>query len=518
MYEDYDAIVIGSGLGGLTAGALFAHAGHRVLVLEQNDTFGGAATTYHRGAMTIEASLHETTDPRTTADPKGEIFEALDLYQDIEFVPTGDFYEVRCPLIGAPLIIPHGIDALGDCLTERYPDKTDSIRRFLKQVDGIQSAMRIFMEKHDGMWWLAHGAELPFRLWPVLRDMRASVSTVLDRYFGENEAIKIALAANLPYYADDPDQMWWLAYAVAQGGFLYGGGNYLKGGSQVLSDRLVDRICGDGGEALAGQTAVEILLDEQDRVSGVRYRPRAGGDDTVAHAPVVFANASPHVLENMLPAAHRDSFMAPYHGKPLSISLFSISLGLNRRPAELGLSAYSTAIIPKWMDQLSEFKHCAGLLGDMPSGRLPALMVVDYNHIDSGLIDGEQFPVSVVGVDRFANWEGLSDTDYHARKNAWLDAVIERLDEEWPGFADAVVQKDIATARTMHNYLNTPDGAIYGFAPNVPDRMPLSGPPGTPRTSIKGLWLASSYAGFGGFSGAMGAGGAAAKAALHELT
>ena len=42
MQGDYDAIVIGSGLGGLTADALFAHAGHRVLVLEQNQSFGGA--------------------------------------------------------------------------------------------------------------------------------------------------------------------------------------------------------------------------------------------------------------------------------------------------------------------------------------------------------------------------------------------------------------------------------------------------------------------------------------------
>ena len=41
MAKDYDAIVIGSGLGGLTAGALYARAGHRVLVLEQNDRFGG---------------------------------------------------------------------------------------------------------------------------------------------------------------------------------------------------------------------------------------------------------------------------------------------------------------------------------------------------------------------------------------------------------------------------------------------------------------------------------------------
>ena len=517
MHNDYDAIVIGSGLGGLTAGALFSHAGNRVLVLERNDTFGGAATTYHRGGMTIEASLHETAAPQAAADPKGEIFEALDLYQDIEFVPVGDFYEVRCSLIGSPLAIPHGPDALGDRLTERFLDEADSIRRFLKQLDSTQTAVQLLMEKHDGLWWLAHGAEFPFRLWSVLRDMRSSVSKVLERYFGDNEAIKLALAANLSYFSDDPDQMWWLMYAVAQSGFLQGGGNYIKGGSQVLSDQLVDRIREGGGEALAGQIAIEILLGEQGEASGVRYRSRAGGEDTVAHAPVVFGNASPHAVESMLPAAERGSFMAPYRGKPLSTSLFSITLGLNRRPSELGVSSYSTMIIPEWMERLSDYKHCAGLFADMPSGRLPALGVCDYSHIDSGLIDGELFPVSVAGVDRLTNWEGLGDEDYHARKNAWLDAVIGRLDKEWPGFTNAVVQREIATARTMHEYLNTPGGAIYGFAPNVPERSLLSGPPRTPKTSIKGLWLASSYAGMGGFTGAMGSGGWAAKSALHDF-
>ena len=78
MDDNFDAIVIGSGLGGLTAGALFTgDHGKRVLVLEQNETFGGAATTYHRGGMTVEASLHETTDPRQTVDSKGAIFEAI---------------------------------------------------------------------------------------------------------------------------------------------------------------------------------------------------------------------------------------------------------------------------------------------------------------------------------------------------------------------------------------------------------------------------------------------------------
>jgi len=518
MLDNYDAVVIGSGLGGLTAGALFARAGHRVLVLEKNETFGGAATTYHRGNMTIEASLHETTDPRMTIDPKGEIFQTLGLYRDVEFVPVGDFYEVRCPRIGAPLAIPHGLDAIGDCLSTRFPREAKAIQRFLKGIRSIQEAMRIVMEKHDGLWWLAHSAVLPFRFWPVLRDMRSSLSEVLDGYFGDNEAIKIALAANLSYYSDDPEKMWWLAYAVAQGGFLCGGGNYLKGGSQGLSNRLVDIIRSEGGEAVAGRIAVEILLDERGEMSGVRHRPRVGEDDTITRAPVVFANASPHAIEGMLPAQERDTFMAPYRDKPLSISLFSINFGLNRRPSELGLSSYSTAVVPKWMEKLCDFKHNAELLADMPTGRLPVLMVVDYSSIDSGIVDGDMFPVSVVGVDRLANWAELSDAAYQTRKRAWLAAIVERLDKEWPGFRDATIERNFATARTMRDHLDTPDGAVYGFAPNVPDHLLLSGSPSTPKTSINGLWLASAFGGFGGFSGAMGAGGMAAKAAIRECS
>lgn len=112
MADQIDAIVIGSGLGGLTAGALHARAGKRVLLLERNTSFGGAASTYRHGAMTVEASLHETADPRLTVDSKGAVFEALDLYDDVEFAPVPDFFEVRSATIGAPFVMPHGFEAI----------------------------------------------------------------------------------------------------------------------------------------------------------------------------------------------------------------------------------------------------------------------------------------------------------------------------------------------------------------------------------------------------------------------
>jgi all-trans-retinol 13,14-reductase len=201
----------------------------------------------------------------------------------------------------------------------------------------------------------------------------------------------------------------------------------------------------------------------------------------------------------MLPEPRREVFMAPYRDKSVSISLFSITLGLARPPVDLGVTSYSTILTPDWVTELRDFKHCAALLADAPTDRLPVLGVCDHHQIDSGLrTDGALFTLNIVGVDRLSNWEHVDDDAYQQHRDAWLDAVIARLDTEWPALAAAVRERHMATAKTMHEILNTPGGAVYGFAPNAPDGMPRGGPLGSPTTSIDRLWLASAYSGVGG--------------------
>jgi hypothetical protein len=63
------------------------------------------------------------------------------------------------------------------------------------------------MSEHqdDRNWWLWNAPTLPWRLWPLIRDRRATVGEVLRHLFGDDEAVKFALASNLAYYADDPE-------------------------------------------------------------------------------------------------------------------------------------------------------------------------------------------------------------------------------------------------------------------------------------------------------------------------
>ena len=511
MTERFDAIVIGAGLGGLTAGALFAHAGKRVLLLERNSVFGGAATTYRHGAMTVEASLHETADPRQTLDPKGAVFEALDLYDDVEFVPAPDIYEVRGPIIGAPFVLLQGFEAIQAALTDRFPHQERNIKRFLRHMRRAMKALDYLGGGHSALWQITHAAELPLELWAVVRDFRSTLSEVFQRFFGDDEAIKIALAANVHYYTDNPDELWWLGYALGQGGYLEGGGNFIKGGSQRLSDHLVMAIRDEGGIAKPNCEVFAVELDNEGRATGVRYHAGKGGPVTLAEAPVIFANAAPHTVAEMLPEEAREGFMSPYHDRPLSISLCYAAFGLTRPPSELGLTHYATNLLPEWVQKLSDYKYSADLLADEPGDRMPVLAIVDYNQIDSEIRGDGLYTVSADCIDQFSNWEKLDAEAYDTRKEAWLAAILACLDREWPGFAAAVSESTFVTARSMREHLNTPDGVVYGFA--QPSRGEMRAPMQV-ATSVEGLWLASAFSGISGYSGAMGGGAAAARAAL----
>lgn len=516
MVPQYDAVVIGSGLGGLTAGAFMARAGASVLVLERNASLGGAATTYHRGPLIIEASLHETTPPDMAGDPKSELFDLIEDGHNLEMIEVPTFQEVRWHGLGSPFQLPHGFDSIQAALDARFPKERGNVHALLEQVRRIQRIPEFASPNHDLWWRIAHAAELPQDIWAAVRDVRASLSDVFARHFGDNEAIKFALCANLAYYSDDPDNFWWLAFALAQGGYMKAGGYYIRGGSQQLTDSLVAFIRNNGGTILAESPATQIELDTNGAVAAIWYRDAHKGLDAKALCDTLFANAAPHVITDMLPEASQSEFMAPFIGRPLSISLLSATIGLDRPASEFGVTSYSTVLVPDWMKRFADFKHSTPLFSENPNGRMPVSCVVDYGQIDSGLGADGLHPLNIVCPDRLENWEGLDDADYRARRASWLDALISQLDTEWPGLAGAVKASTLSTARTMHQHLNTPGGAIYGFAMIPPDRFPRK-PPINAKTSVPGLWLSSAYTGFGGFTGAIGGGIMAAKSAMRDL-
>ena len=503
----WDAIVVGSGLGGLAAGAAFARKGKRVLVLERLPNFGGAATIYRHGSLTMEASLHET-DGDTIFGPTSA-FAQLELQGAVEPVATDLFYEVRSSVFAGPVRVPHRLDAAEAELARCFPEARAGLDRYFATLRRLRLSMLDFSGSNG------RGAFIRLvvsgRLFELVRLRRRTLAEQLSICFSKHEPAKLALGAPLAYFDSDPAKLSFILFGAVTARYIESGSYYFRGGSHALTMALIRVVKEAGGEALRGRDVERILLDNQGQVAGVRHQ---GTDGEVREdlSPVVFGNAAPATLAEMLPDAQRVAFGERFARFEPSSSLFTVSLGLARPAADFGVGAYSTFVYPDAITRLDQLSAAAAVLAEEPGSALPPYVVVDYGRLDTGLRrdDGDPYLVTLSGVDRLSNWNGLEADAYDARRARWMNALIGDLDRRFPGIAAAVTQREMATARTLRYYLGTPQGEVYGFRP-TPERM-FARPP-TPRTSVPGLWIASAYTVSGGYAGAIQGGLMAARAA-----
>jgi phytoene dehydrogenase-like protein len=504
----WDAIIIGSGLGGLSAAAAFANRGKRVLVLERLANFGGAATVYRHGALTMEASLHET-DGDTVFGPNS-VFTRLGLTNAVKAIATDVFYEARGGALASPVQIPAGLDNAHESLSRSLPEAKAALDAYFRELKHLYRTLSDLEDMGSRGPSALLGSLFSGRLFELIADARRTVAERFDAVFGENETAKFALGAPIAYFDDDPAKLSFLLFAGVWSRYVESGSYYFKGGSRALSLALLNRVKESGGDARHNCSVVSILLDAKGRAAGIVYEDRSG-EQLEALASIVFAGAAPAGVADMLPEDKRERFAHQFLKFEPSISLFNVSLGLSRPASEFGVSAYSTFTYPDDMKRYSDFPRAAAVFGHEPFGAMPPYVIADYGRLDAGLRQPQDpYFVSLCGVDRLAWWDGLDEADEKARRARWIDTLIADVDRRYPGFAGAVSQTEIATARTMQKHLGTPSGEVYGFRP-TPSR--LFGRPPSAATSIEGLWISSAYTVSGGYSGAMHGGLMAADAA-----
>src|SRR5207344_3604663 len=107
------------------------------LVVERNASVGGAASTYKVGDLVVEASLHETSDPRDPLDPKHAILARIGVLDAVQWVPTGAIYEVRGGPVGRPFVLPDGFTAARTALADRFPSAKSGIAAVLGDIERI---------------------------------------------------------------------------------------------------------------------------------------------------------------------------------------------------------------------------------------------------------------------------------------------------------------------------------------------------------------------------------------------
>ncbi len=487
----YDVIIIGGGLGGLTAGARLAKEGKRVLLIEQHNKPGGCATTFRRKDYLMEVGLHEM-DGLDEKDLKREIFKELGVVDSVDFIKLPEFYRVKNKRLD--IVVPASIEEAIKVLTERFPEDKNGIKRFFNTIHAIR---REINKLPRARWKVA----LLFPVFPLLYPHLAfntfkTLGNFLDSTI-KSEDLKLILSANLPYYHDDPYSLSLVYFGAAQASYYNGGGYFIKGGSQKLSDHLAQVIRNNGGEILIKNLVTKIII-KKGKAAGIEYKGTSGGNARIknAFAKVIISNAAIPNVASMLPEKERPLLEKRINKLEKSCSLISIYIGFRREVKEMGNMCYSTFVIDESVKRLTDVAE--NLRGDISKR---SFVFVDYSQIDSGLApEGKGFG-AICSVDYLSAWDQLGREDYKNRKEEVARIFFRRLEKLIPGITREIEYYEVGTPKTIQRYTLNPEGSVYGFA-QIPKQAGIFRLPN--KSPVKNLYFASAWTSpGGGFTGAI---------------
>jgi phytoene dehydrogenase-like protein len=494
--SSWDAIVIGSGLGGLSAAAAFARQGFKALVLERHSKAGGYATTFQRpGGFVFDVSLHSTTVGARNG--VRNLIAGFPEIADIAFVPHKTLCRVIYP--DDDIRVPaQDVPAYIKLLTDRFPDEKEGISALFDDMKGIADEV--------GKLSAAGGAtdmsKFPREYPHVFKSFSRTWGALMDLHI-KNPKLKAVISSFWGYYGLPPAKLSSIYYALPTIGYLEEGGYYPIGKSQKISDAFVKFIEEKGGQVKLGARVAKILCKDGS-ASGVRTV-----DGAEFSGKVVVSNANAFDTFHSLIDGQDilKDYLARMDKFSVSLSTFQIFLGLKKNlVGKLGLKE-TEIFCASGYDPETGYR--AVLDADLENSGFGLTL---YDNLYKGYSPEGKNTISLMTLQGYEPWkkfeadyfQGKKDM-YKAEKERLARILIERAEKTLlPGLSNAIEIKEIGTPLTNVRYTGNYRGAIYGWNQTLDNSAPRRLAHSTP---IKNLFLSGAWTNpGGGYSAVIGSG------------
>jgi all-trans-retinol 13,14-reductase len=495
LASSYDAIVIGSGIGGLTAASLLArHTHKRVLVLERHYTAGGFTHVFYRPGFEWDVGLHYVGGVRRPREPLRRIFDHL-TDGELAWADIGEVYDT---VIMGDIRFDYvrGRDNLEAAFTRAFPHEASGIKRYFELAE---SAMR-----HSNLFFAERVMPRPVSLLlgslmrrPALKLARRTTGSVVNDLV-QDPTLRGLLTAQWGCYGLPPSQSSFFMHALTTGYFARGA-SYPVGGASRIARAIIPSIEREGG-AVVTRAEVSSILIERGRAVGVKLL-----DDREVRAKDVISDAGAALTFNkLLPVQARPyaSSSEGINGLPASIAHVSLYLGFHKTSQELGLPKQNLYIMPgpdhdaNFREAMKPGSPIKGCFVSFSSARDP-----DFEQRYPGHAAGQA--MTVIPASRFADEHsefGKRSEAYAAKKEEIASQLKALVLRELPQLRDAIVHAELSTPLSTAHFCAHPNGEIYGLA-HTPARFKAKWL--GPRTAIPGLYLTGADASTAGITGAM---------------
>jgi all-trans-retinol 13,14-reductase len=489
--EKFDAIVIGSGLGGLATAAYLCASGRRTLVLEAHYVAGGNSQVFRRKHDDLEYEFDVGIHYIGECGRDGVItavLNGLGLAERVVFRPLDPDGYSNLHFPDLSFHIPFGWDRYRARLAETFPAEKAGLSSVLDVMQRVGAAGHRLQRDEIGMGDLQ--TEAPIFLQWGLRPV-----TELFAEHGLSERAIAVLLGEQGCYAVRPSNTPVVMQAGLTDHFLRGA-YYPEGGGQVIAGRLIQAIRAYGGEVRTNSPVQRIRI-ENGRVRGV-VTGKKNRDPHEIDAPVVVSNAD---LKRTLFELAGEEYFAPetverIRSLEMAVPLFCVYLGLDVDLAERGMTNSNHFI---WGDYDLEAVYDELDAGRLSSNAMVYLTAASLKDPVSRQICPEghtNLQIMTLAPRDYAVWNVAKgpadggryhrDPEYRRRKNEVMEHMIESSLSLIPDLREHIVWKEAATPVSQERFTRSTGGTSYGIEMSCSQSGPMRI---GPRTEVEGLFL-----------------------------
>ncbi|TMN20877.1 phytoene desaturase family protein [Lentibacillus cibarius] len=468
--NQYDVIVIGSGIGGLSSAAYLAQQGYSVLVVERHYRVGGYAHAFRRKKYFFDSAVRIVAG----AEEGGLLDQLLDkagLANELSFIKLDDVYTAYYPDLH--FTVPSHVEGLIDKYAELFPHERENIETLVREMEGVYSATSDLLL-----------ADNPFKFLSDKYIRKYSTMTFHDMVSGflKDPKAVYTFSTLWTHYGVPPTEGSAMYFSYAIMNYFKDGIYYLEGSFQKLANAFVDRIEELNGEVCLRNEVNNIVVEDK-QVKGVELQT-----GEYVQAPMIVCNGD--MLKMMNELVGEEHFPKRYKKRisrlSHSLSAFEVFLGVDL-PMEQYDVGHETFIYDDYKYEKFVENHLN--LGEIGPEGLQGIAISCPTLADPSLAPEGKHTViitTLVPYDIGENWKEVKP-DYEEKMIQMAERVIPNLSQhlEWV---------ESATPLTMERYTNNSFGSIYGWEQNVNQ---MSSRP-QHETPIDGLYLSGQWTDPGG--------------------